>query len=360
MEYDSPKHHKKSYKQPKKIISNLTRSSDNISIDDIEHYKGIKSENSSAFNSSDVEIIDQKSSKRKESEITVPTLFEWKEGGNTVLLTGSFCNWNERFMMEKNYKTDNFEFTIDLPLGQYEYKFIVDNKFRYSACARCTTDENGNRINYIDNTKDYYEKQEKEKNNLYKNEARRGGTLVKKKKKQYESNTDNILEFSGNFGNKFPKKEFFRDEPPAIPKLFGLYMNINLNTRQNQIGNKKYLQKKKLTMNDCFKNIRHQKHIYYNHILTPTRTYGISNVIINNKLLVKNKSNDSSFDSHSENSEKETNYHSKSLNSKKKKEKEGNYIKSCVCSNISVRVKAKLFSIIYYKPLKSKKTHYYS
>ena len=357
MESNSPRPHKKSYKQPRKIISNLTHDSESISIDDIDNYKGIKSENSSAFNSSDVEILDQKNLKRKESEITVPTFFEWKEGGNTVLLTGSFCNWNERFMMEKNYKTDNFEFTIDLPLGQYEYKFIVDNKFRYSSFARSTIDENGNRINYIDNTKEYYAKQEKEKNNLYKNEMRRGGTLVKKKKKKLESNNELLYSY---YGNKFPKKDFFREEPPTIPKLFGIYMNMNLNTRQNQIGNKKYLQKKKITMNDCFKNIRDQKHIYYNHILTPTGNYGISNIIINNKLLAKNKSNDSSFDSHSENSEKETNYHSKSLNSKQKKKKEGNYIKSCVSSNISVRVKAKLFSIIYYKPLRRRKIHYYS
>ena len=360
MESNSPRPHKKSYKRPKKIISELSRDTYSISKDDIDNYKGIKSENSSAFNSSDVEILDQKNLKRKESEITVPTFFEWKEGGNTVLLTGSFCNWNERFMMEKNYKTDNFEFTIDLPLGQYEYKFIVDNKFRYSACARCTTDENGNRINYIDNTKEYYAKDEKEKNNLYKNEQRRGGTLVKKKNKKYESNKNNELKYSGKYGNKYPKKDFFRDEPPTIPKLFGIYMNMNLNTRQNQIGNKKYLQKRKITMNDCFKNIKNQKHIYYNHILTPSGNYGISNIFINNKLLNKNKSNDSSFDSHSENSEKETNYHSKSLNSKQKNKKDSNYIKSCVSSNTSVRVKSKLFSIIYYRPLKQRRIHYYS
>ena len=360
MESNSPRPHKKSYKRPKKIISELSRDTYSISKDDIDNYKGIKSENSSAFNSSDVEILDQKNLKRKESEITVPTFFEWKEGGNTVLLTGSFCNWNERFMMEKNYKTDNFEFTIDLPLGQYEYKFIVDNKFRYSACARCTTDENGNRINYIDNTKEYYAKDEKEKNNLYKNEQRRGGTLVKKKNKKYESNKNNELKYSGKYGNKYPKKDFFRDEPPTIPKLFGIYMNMNLNTRQNQIGNKKYLQKRKITMNDCFKNIKNQKHIYYNHILTPSGNYGISNIFINNKSLNKNKSNDSSFDSHSENSEKETNYHSKSLNSKQKNKKDSNYIKSCVSSNTSVRVKSKLFSIIYYRPLKQRRIHYYS
>ena len=113
-------------------------------------------------------------------------------------------------------------------------------------------------------------------------------------------------------------------------------------------------------MNDCFKSIRKQKHIYYNHILTPSGNYGVSNIFINNKLLNKNKSNDSSFDSHSENSEKETNYHSKSLNSKQKNKKEGNYIKSCVSSNTSVRVKSKLFSIIYYQPLKQRKKHYYS
>jgi hypothetical protein len=34
-------------------------------------------------------------------EIKVKTMFEWREGGNTVYITGSFANWSQLFAMNK-------------------------------------------------------------------------------------------------------------------------------------------------------------------------------------------------------------------------------------------------------------------
>jgi len=34
-------------------------------------------------------------------EFKIPTVFEWKEGGNNVYITGSFSNWSQWFIMSK-------------------------------------------------------------------------------------------------------------------------------------------------------------------------------------------------------------------------------------------------------------------
>ena len=43
------------------------------------------------------ENINKKNEKNK-SRVT----FEWTGGGNSVYLSGSFCNWNQLFLMQKN------------------------------------------------------------------------------------------------------------------------------------------------------------------------------------------------------------------------------------------------------------------
>ena len=43
----------------------------------------------------------------------VPTLFEWKGKNETVFLTGSFCNWKQKFQMPK-ITDDLFQITLAL------------------------------------------------------------------------------------------------------------------------------------------------------------------------------------------------------------------------------------------------------
>ena len=43
-------------------------------------------------------------------EIKIPTNFEWREGGTNVFLTGSFCNWNQKFLMTQ--VNTKFEITL--------------------------------------------------------------------------------------------------------------------------------------------------------------------------------------------------------------------------------------------------------
>jgi len=77
----------------------------------------------------------------------VPTKFTWRYGGNEVLLTGSFSNWRESVMLRK----DGEEMTAVLRLapGSYEYKFIVDNQWRYDGNQAVVKGCNGNINNVI-------------------------------------------------------------------------------------------------------------------------------------------------------------------------------------------------------------------
>ena len=72
---------------------------------------GIKTtEESSIDDETNINNIDDKSVLSKKinniavqvSTNKVPVTFEWDKGGNSVYVTGNFCNWNQFFLMEKN------------------------------------------------------------------------------------------------------------------------------------------------------------------------------------------------------------------------------------------------------------------
>jgi hypothetical protein len=54
----------------------------------------------------------------------VNTTFQWKEGGRNVYLTGSFCNWNQKFLMaNSNLEKKDKQYTVP----QYIIKEIKKN-----------------------------------------------------------------------------------------------------------------------------------------------------------------------------------------------------------------------------------------
>ncbi len=54
-----------------------------------------------------------------DKEVKIPTIFEWKDGGNLVYVVGNFNNWGQRFIMNK-IDEKNFE----LLLVNYYFVFI--------------------------------------------------------------------------------------------------------------------------------------------------------------------------------------------------------------------------------------------
>ena len=128
-----------------------------------QSYQGIRSEISSKSNESSSKVESQsddaRSTNMEEKEGTptilnkIPIIFLWKEGGNTVYLTGSFSNWKQFFIMTKSNKNDHeFSIMLELPVGQYQFKFVVDSVWRTSNEYQKINDGLNNYNNYIENT----------------------------------------------------------------------------------------------------------------------------------------------------------------------------------------------------------------
>ena len=115
-----------------------------------------------SFNSSnyDDNIISSKSEKtfskiksdkkniEKKDKNKYPIIFEWTGGGNSVYLSGSFCNWNQLFLMQKNSE-GKYILQLDVNKAIIQYKFKVDNEWKINQNFPSILDH-GNLNNYID------------------------------------------------------------------------------------------------------------------------------------------------------------------------------------------------------------------
>lgn len=89
-----------------------------------------------------------KESKQKEKKERIPVIFEWDSGGNCVYLTGSFCDWNQFYLMHKN-EQGKFILILYLTRGKHQYKYKIDDKWKYNEkYPICNNNENIN--NYLD------------------------------------------------------------------------------------------------------------------------------------------------------------------------------------------------------------------
>lgn len=80
----------------------------------------------------------------------IPVTFEWESDGNSVYLSGSFCNWNQFFLMEKQSKGKHV-LTLYLNKGFIQYKYKIDNIWECNDKFPII-DDNGIKNNYIDTT----------------------------------------------------------------------------------------------------------------------------------------------------------------------------------------------------------------
>ena len=99
-------------------------------------------------NSSDVEEVVQDL-----NDIRKNFIFIWSEGGNDVKITGTFSDWKVQYQMTKNPKDQIFKLELPLKKEIYQYKFIVDNVWKYSKNYPIIDDGFGNINNILDNTK---------------------------------------------------------------------------------------------------------------------------------------------------------------------------------------------------------------
>ena len=198
----------------------------------------------------------------KSLENKVPTKFEWKEGGDNVLLTGSFCNWNQKFVLNKNNSTNFFEIILYLPKGTYQFKFIVDDIWKCSIYYPIISDDNNNDNNIFDNSfffenfnnnnnninnnKNNYKKKASSKSIKYKflNIEKKGFTREFSTKNKESEKVNRIYEEGNNFkyGNYYPEKILFEDNYPTITPMYYLYkMNLYFCSNQKMLGSQKHV-----------------------------------------------------------------------------------------------------------------------
>uniref|UniRef100_A0A7S4C4J6 Association with the SNF1 complex (ASC) domain-containing protein n=1 Tax=Chrysotila carterae TaxID=13221 RepID=A0A7S4C4J6_CHRCT len=83
---------------------------------------------------------------QRESAV-VPTVLQWSQGGHAVYVTGSFNAWGERIPMRRSGQ--DCVVCLNLLPGTYQYKFIVDNEWRFAADQPTVRDEMGNINNCV-------------------------------------------------------------------------------------------------------------------------------------------------------------------------------------------------------------------
>ncbi|KAI4298818.1 hypothetical protein L6164_032335 [Bauhinia variegata] len=78
----------------------------------------------------------------------IPTIITWNYDGKEVAVEGSWDNWKTRMLLQRSGK----DFTIMkvLPSGVYQYRFLVDGRWRYAPDLPWAQDEAGNTYNILD------------------------------------------------------------------------------------------------------------------------------------------------------------------------------------------------------------------
>ena len=182
-----------------------------------------------------------------------PTTFEWDNGGNSVFVTGSFCQWKQFFLMKKD-SSKNFVLNLNLPRGIHQYKFKVDGEWKYNPKFPICND-GGNINNYLDTTNlEITIKTNDEGITAISTNITENNNDPSKASKKYSKN---LLKVNSELSQNQNQNEFF-DKITTVPIHFKNTMNLDLITNQNNIGIKKYMsikEKNVLSDNLSFKKI---------------------------------------------------------------------------------------------------------
>ena len=260
-------------------FSSLSESSSDSYIEKLNE-SDIKEINNIQTNQDDKNInINKKNSEKNIKEII--TEFFWDEGGNTVYITGSFCDWKEFFLMEEKSK-GVFKKTIMLLPGFYQYKFKVDNNWAYSKKQPKFEDNNGNVNNFIDTTQINLETNNNEveveiKETTLKEKNKKDNINIKRKSSNSSLGLLNNIEYS----TYIPLKGEFNIKPLSLPGLYKTHYILNekknkvikerkfsqieyvdqTNNSIRSLSNSKYLEN-----NELYVGFQNLYHIHSNHL----------------------------------------------------------------------------------------------
>ena len=163
----------------------------------------------------------------------IRTEFYWDEGGNVIYITGSFCDWKDFLLMEKNEK-GIYAKSLLLPPGFYQYKFKVDDKWAYSKKQPKFEDNNGNVNNFIDTT-NYNDKISQSENE--ESSPKKNNKIIKR-----ESSNNSLGIFSNsNYSTYIPLKGELNIRPLSLPGLYKTHYILN-EKKNKKIKERKFSQ----------------------------------------------------------------------------------------------------------------------
>ena len=195
----------------------------------------------------------------KSSQNKVPVTFEWDQGGNSVYVTGNFCEWKQFFLMRKN-NNGNFFLTLYLVKGLIQYKFKVDNEWKCNNKFP-TMEDNGNENNYIDTTNWEISVEASEEENNTNNNSNTEFSLKHKSNKSDMANN--------NYSTYIPVENEMNNFAPKIPEQYKPKICYSKISNQNKIGDHKYYDyvgDDLFDENYSYKKIEYFRHEEINHI----------------------------------------------------------------------------------------------
>ena len=205
-----------------------------LNTSDYTKIKSSISEESLSKTKSEKEKMIEKNNSNK-----IPVTFEWKGGGNSVFLSGSFCDWKQLFLMKKNTE-GNFFLKLDINKGIIQYKFKVDNEWKINENFPSIVD-NGNLNNYIDITK---LNNIKEKSEVTTDESSNKNS----ENKLYE--IKNEIKGKKSYGNHFPKNKDMTENKIAPENFWKIINNKNKDNIENEKINHLFVDIKNSNNND--------------------------------------------------------------------------------------------------------------
>ena len=219
--------------------------------------------------------------KKKNSKINlkeVPYTFTWDEGGNNVKITGTFGKWTQFYIMKYSPEEKIYKCTLNLPREKHEYKFIVDNVWKYSKKQQMKKDDKNNINNFIDLT-NYIPDDMKQNNNddddLDEKPIKQKPVVkkaIKKKKSKTKTKTKKVIRKKRDrgYGLIYPDKDVLNSEAPVVQQDYLESFLIDSHTNQNFIGRSKYFTYKitePFTEEKSYKTLLLGPHININHSL---------------------------------------------------------------------------------------------
>ena len=183
--------------------------------------------------------------------------FIWEEKCNLAKVIGSFNNWKDQLLMTYDPKDNLYKYKIELKRDKYEYKFIIDNAWKFSSHQQTKNDGKGNINNFIDLT-NY-------KINTNNAQTTKKVKKIKKKKKKIKK-----IEKVESYGVLFPTKDELNTEAPITQELYLKSFYINEATNQDKIGNKLFLNDfntESYTEEKSYRNLLFSPHVNLNHTM---------------------------------------------------------------------------------------------